>query len=180
MLITFAELARIKGCSKAAVTYAARSRIAAAVVEKDGKRWLDRDHALELWDRNTAATPCSKVRRPDPIDVPPASAEDLKRRVQDLPAAAIPDLNESRARLEYLKAELADLQLRQQRGQLVDAEEVRASAFQEARRARDRLMAIPARLASQLASCSDPRQCHLLLAEEIRICLRGLSDAAAV
>ena len=49
MLITFAELAALKGCSKPAVTAAVKSgRIAAAVVEKDGKRWLDRDRALEL------------------------------------------------------------------------------------------------------------------------------------
>jgi phage terminase Nu1 subunit (DNA packaging protein) len=178
VLITFAELAALKGCSKAAVTYAAKSRIAAAVVERDGRRWVDRDHALELWDKNTKDVPHAKVRRPDPMYSPPADAAEIRHRVESLPAEAIPDLNESRARHEHFKAELAALQVATQRGELVSATEVKAAAFNEARRARDRLMAVPSRVASQLASCSDPRQCHLLLAEEIRVCLRGLSDVS--
>jgi hypothetical protein len=63
VLVTFAEFALIKGCTKAAVTHATKSRIAAAVVEKDDRRWLDRDLAIELWDKNTKATHNSKVRR---------------------------------------------------------------------------------------------------------------------
>ena len=67
MLVTFSEFAAIKGCAKGTVTAASKARIAAAVVEKDGKRWLDRDLAIELWDKNTRATHNSKVRRADPI-----------------------------------------------------------------------------------------------------------------
>ena len=179
MLITFAELAALKGCSKPAVTAAVKSgRIAAAVVEKDGKRWLDRDRALELWNRNTRITHNALISRPDPISPPPADAAEIRRRVESLPAEDIPDLNESRARHEHFKAELAALQVATQRGELVSAAEVKESAFKEARRARDRLMAVPSRLASQLAGTSDPRQCHTLLAEEIRVCLRGLSDVS--
>lgn len=178
MLITFAELAALKSCSKAAVTYAAKSRIAAAVVERDGRRWVDRDRALELWDRNTKDVPHAKVRRADPIDSPPTDAAEIRRRVESLPAESIPDLNESRARYEHFKAELAALQVAAQRGELVSAAEVKEAAFNEARRARDRLMALPSRLASELAGCTDARQCHLLLAEEIRICLKGISDVS--
>ena len=121
MLITFAELALIKGCTKAAVTHASKSRIAAAVVEKDGKRWLDRDLALELWDKNTKATPNSKVRRPDPVE-PTVEAlphrpkpVELKRLIDALPEDQIPDLNESRARHEHYKAEKARLEALQGR-----------------------------------------------------------------
>jgi phage terminase Nu1 subunit (DNA packaging protein) len=171
VLITFSELAMIKGCTKAAVTHASKSRIAAAVVEKDGKRWLDRDQALELWDKNTKATSCSKVRQADPIE--PA---DLKRRIDALPSAAIPDLNESRARHEHFKAELAALQLATQQAELVPAAEVKAAAFKLARTVRDGLMSIPDRLAAQLAGTTDARQCHTLLTEELRVALRGLAD----
>ena len=52
MLVTFSEFAAIKGCAKGTVTAATKERIKAAVVEKDGKRWLDRDVALELWNKN--------------------------------------------------------------------------------------------------------------------------------
>ena len=182
MLITFAELALIKGCTKAAVTHASKSRIAAAVVEKDGKRWLDRDLALELWDKNTKATPNSKVRRPDPVE-PTVEAlphrpkpVELKRLIDALPEDQIPDLNESRARHEHYKAEKARLEALQGRGELVPAEEVKAAAFKMARGVRDSIMAIPDRLAAQLAGTTDARQCHTLLTEELRIALRGLAD----
>lgn len=47
-LISFAELAALKGVSNAAVTHATKRRIAAAVVEHEGRRMVDRDLALEL------------------------------------------------------------------------------------------------------------------------------------
>lgn len=178
MLITFAELAMIKGCTKAAVTHASKSRIASAVVEKDGKRWLDRDLALELWDKNTRATPGSKVRRPDPIDIPPPATKpvELKALIDALPEDQIPDLNESRARHEHYKAEKARLEALQGRGELVPASEVKAAAFKLARGVRDSIMAIPDRLAAQLAGTTDARQCHTLLTEELRVALRSLAD----
>lgn len=175
MLVTFSEFAAIKGCSRSAVTHATKARIADAVVEKDGRRWLDRDLALELWRKNTAATHNALVSVADPID-PPANTAELKRRVQALPDDAIPDLNESRARKEHFQAELAGLQLSQQRGELVSAEEVRKAAFQTGRAVRDALLSIPDRLAAQLAGTSDVRLCHNLLTEELRVALRALAD----
>ena len=182
VLITFAELATIKGCTKAAVTHASKSRIAAAVVEKDGKRWLDRDLALELWNKNTRATATSKVSQPDPVDSPPPSPTstprpaDLKRLIDALPEDQIPDLNESRARHEHYKAEKARLEALQGRGELVPADEVKAEAFKAARSVRDALMSLPDRLAAQLAGTSDVRLCHTLLTEELRVALRSLAD----
>ena len=176
VLVTFAEFAAIRGCTKGAVTHASKSRIAAAVVEKDGRRWLDRDLALELWNKNTVANAQSKVSRADPIDAPPADAAELKRRVQGLPDDAIPDLNESRARREHYQAELAKLQVSQQRDELVSTEQVKREAFAAARSVRDSLMALPDRLAAQLAGTSDARLCHNLLTEELRVALRSLAD----
>lgn len=177
MLVTFSEFAAIKGCAKGTVTAAVKSRIASAVVEKDGKRWLDRDLAIELWDKNTRATHNSKVRRADPIEPsPPADAAELKRSIDRMPDDAIPDLNESRARKEHYQAELAKLQVSQQRDELVSTEKVKAEAFKAARTVRDALMALPDRLAAQLAGSSDARICHTLLTEELRVALRSLAD----
>ncbi len=67
MLVSFSEFAIIKGCSKGAVTHASKSRIAAAVVEEDGKKWLDRDMALDQWRKNTLNTHCSNVSEADPV-----------------------------------------------------------------------------------------------------------------
>ena len=176
MLVTFAEFALIKGCTKAAVTHATKSRIAAAVVEKDDKRWLDRDLAIELWDKNTKATHNSKVRRADPIEPPPADAAELKRRVEGLPDDAIPDLNESRARREHYQAELAKLQVTQQRCELVPADEVKKQAFQIGRSVREALSNLADRLSHQLAGETDPVRIHLVLTQEHRAALMELCD----
>ena len=123
MLVTFSEFAAIKGCTKAAVTHATKSRIIAAVVEKDGKRWLDRDMALELWRKNTLRNNAAKVDEPDPIEAAaPRTPVELKRVIEKLPDDAIPELNESRARREHYQAELAKLQVAQQRRELVPAD----------------------------------------------------------
>ena len=176
MLVTFAEFAAIRGCSKGAVTHATKSRIAAAVVEKDGRRWLDRDLALELWNKNTVANAQSKVSRADPIEPLPADAAELKRRVEGLPDDAIPDLNESRARREHYQAELAKLQVTQQRGELVPADEVKKQAFQLGRSVREALSNLADRLSHQLAGETDPVRIHQVLTQEHRAALVEMCD----
>ena len=176
MLVTFAEFAAIRGCSKGAVTHATKSRIAAAVVEKDGRRWLDRDLALELWNKNTVANAQSKVSRADPIEPLPADAAELKRRVEGLPDDAIPDLNESRARREHYQAELAKLQVTQQRGELVPADEVKKEAFQLGRSVREALSNLADRLSHQLAGETDPARIHQVLTQEHRATLVEMCD----
>jgi hypothetical protein len=176
LLITFSEFAAIKGCAKGTVTAATKSRIAAAVVEKDGKRWLDRDQALELWDRNTKATHNAKRRDPDPATPPPKDATELRQRIDALPDDAIPELNESRARREHYQAELAKLQVAQQRRELVPAEEVKKDAFQVGRSIREALANLADRLSHQLAGETDPTVIHQLLSDEHRDALLALAE----
>jgi len=180
VLVTFAEFAAIRGCTKAAVTHASKSRIADAVVIENGKKWLDRDLALELWNKNTLANSVSKVSRPDPVDevLPaPKDADELKRRVNGLPDDAIPDLNESRARREHYQAELAKLQVTQQRGELVPADEVKKEAFKVGRGVREALANLADRLSHQLAGETDPAVIHQVLTQEHRAALVELCDA---
>ena len=159
------------------MTHASKSRIAAAVVVKDEKKWLDRDLALELWNRNTVANNVSKVSRPDPVDAPPPrDAAELKRRVEGLPDDAIPDLNESRARREHYQAELAKLQVTQQRGELVAADQVKAEAFKMGRSVREALANLADRLSHQLAGEVDPVRIHQVLTQEHRAALVELCD----
>jgi hypothetical protein len=171
VLVTFAEFAILKGCTKGAVTHASKSRIAAAVVDEDGKRWLDRDLALELWNKNTKITHNSKVSQPDP-----ASPRELREAIDALPDDAIPDLNESRARREHYQAELAKLQVTQQRGELVPADEVKKQAFQIGRSIREALANLADRLSHQLAGETDPVVIHQLLTDEHRDALLALAE----
>ena len=176
MLVTFTELALIKGCSQAAVSHAVRKgRISDAIVEKDGKRWLDRDLALELWDKNTVNTANSKVRKPDPVPEALKDAGELKDAINKLPDDAIPELNESRARREHYQAELAKLQVTQQRGELVPVDEVKKEAFNIGRSVREALANLADRLSHQLAGETDPVIIHKLLSDEHRSALVELS-----
>lgn len=177
MLVTFSEFASLKGCAKGTVTAATKSRIAAAVVEKDGKRWLDRDLALELWNRNTKATYNAKVSQPDPIEAPaPRTPVELRRAIEALPDDAIPELNESRARREHYQAELSKLQVAQQRRELVPADEVKKDAFQVGRSIREALSNLADRLSHQLAGETDPAVIHQLLSDEHRDALLALQE----
>jgi len=170
LLVTFAEFALLKGCTKGAVTHASKSRIKAAIVDKDGQRWLDRDLALELWNKNTKATASSKVQLPDP------TPRELKRRVDALPDDEIPDLNESRARREHYQAELAKLQVSQQRRELISADEVKKEAFALGRSIREALANLADRLSHQLAGETDPTVIHQLLSDEHRAALSELTE----
>lgn len=185
-LLKPAEFAAIKGVSRATMHDAMKARIAGAVVEVDGRRLVDRDLALELWDRNTKRNSSAKVglpqdrrpRSPKPAQPPPSPTDqDLRAFIQGLPEDQIPDLNDSRARREHYLAEKARLDALQGRKELLPADQVKAEAFALARALRDGLMRVADRMAPTLAATADARQVHHLLTEEIRVALRGLGDA---
>ena len=107
-----------------------------------------------------------------------SNAEDpseLKKRIDRLPDDSIPDLNESRARREHYQAELAKLQVTQQRGDLVPAEQVKKDAFNVGRAVREALSNLADRLSHQLAGETDPVVIHKLISDEHRAALSELA-----
>lgn len=91
----------------------------------------------------------------------------------------IPTFNESRAKSEHFKAELARLDLETKEQQLVEVARVQREAFTAARAVRDALGNIPDRVSNQLAAESDPVVIHQTLTEEIRKALETLTKSAA-
>lgn len=89
----------------------------------------------------------------------------------------IPSFNESRAKSEHFRAELARLDLEVKEDQLVEVARVQREAFTSARAVRDALGNIPDRVSNQLAAESDPVVIHQTLTEEIRKALETLTDA---
>lgn len=190
-LLKPAEFAAIKGVSRPTVHTAMKDRIAAAVVMVDGRRLLDRERALELWDKNTRRNNNAKTglpadrkvearkaraAAPEPPPEPPTDQQ-LRAFIQGLPEDQIPDLNDSRARREHYLAEKARLEALQGRGELLPADQVKTEAFALARAVRDGMLGISDRLAPLLAATTDARQVHQLLDQEIRVALRSLGDA---
>lgn len=192
MLVTFSKFAEIKGVSAAAVSIAVKSRIKDAIVERNGKRMLDRDKALELWDRNTKRNGSERVsaaakqrdRKPlepgvDPpplAQVPATTGEQLKTLIMGLPEDQIPGLDVSRERKEHYNAEIARLQALKEREELVPTADVKRMASTLGRQIRDNILSIPSRAAPLLAATQDSGEVHRLLSEELRMALRVLAD----
>lgn len=167
VLVTFSEFAQIKGVTKGAVTAAIRTdRIGKAVVEQDGKKMLDKDLALELWDKNTKPTHNSKIS---------GNLKVVALPVEEQPEH-IPDLNESRAKREHYLAELAKLQVEEQKGKLVPAEQVKQKAFGMGRIVRDALMTLSDRICHEVAAESDPITVREILEREHRNVLEELAS----
>tara|TARA_E500000081_G_scaffold143114_1_gene162571 strand:+ start:292 stop:804 length:513 start_codon:yes stop_codon:yes gene_type:complete len=166
LLVTFAQFATIKGVTKGAVTAAIRTdRIGKAVVEQDGKKFLDKEMALELWDKNTRPTHNSKIS---------GSLKVIELPVQE-DVEHIPDLNESRAKREHYLAELAKLQVEEQKGLLVPADEVKKKAYGMGRIVRDALMTLADRICHEVAAEADPITVREILEREHRNVLKELA-----
>lgn len=191
MLISFSDFARLKGVSAPAVTIAAKKRIKDAIVESNGRRMLDRDKALELWDRNTKRNGSEKLspeakaraRRPlkdddgsPAVEIDAPSRDQIKRLIMGLPEDQIPGLDVSRERKEHYQAEIARLDALAKRRELVPGDVVTKEASRLGRQVRDLLLIIPGRNAANLATMQDAEAIKSLLENEIHTALRGLPN----
>ena len=89
----------------------------------------------------------------------------------------IPNINESRAKSEHFRAELARIDLEVKEEELVESSLVKRQAFTAARTVRDSLGNIPDRVANQFAAETDPVEIHRVLTDEIRKALESLTYA---
>lgn len=141
-LMGLREYARHRGVTHRAVQKALRSgRI---VAEANGR--IDVVRADELWSANTR----SRLGSPGLYDTEAGRAYTQARLI-----------------IEHVRAKREKLEYEVEAGVLVSAEKVRADTFALARRTRDRVLAIPARLAPVLAAISDPAECERLFAAEL-------------
>lgn len=117
--------------------------------------------------------------RPAQDPAPPAQrvgGDDLPGRQP--PTAAAPSLAQSKAVREAYLARLAKLEYEREIGKVVDADAVKARAFNAARAARDTLLTMPDRLAPLLAGAKDVQEVRRLLDEDIAMVCARISDAA--
>jgi hypothetical protein len=84
----------------------------------------------------------------------------------------------AQAKREAARAELAEIELAQKRGDLMPMAEVQASADQAARIVRDAFLALPDRVAALLIG-QDERQMAAILRAEVRAALQRISEAVA-
>ena len=172
MFITFADLAKLKSVSRSAVAQKKQKGILKDAIVKVGNReMLNKDLALELWDKNT--DPARGV-----ISVATPTKQELKKKVEALPDDAIPDFNVSRARKEHYLSELAKIQVAQQKKELMPVTEIKKTSFQLGRSIREAMANLADRLSNEIAGETDPQAIHKLLTEEHRAALEQLVEAA--
>ena len=144
MLITMAELAEIKGISKAAVSKRVKSgRLDAAIVLVGGKKKLNKDIALDIWE-NTTDIQRTAIQQQG---LTPEQKNELLNVIDELPAEEIPDFNTSRAKKMYYDAKLAEIEVNFKNKELVDAKETEKKGYELAKSMSSKLMSLPEELA---------------------------------
>jgi hypothetical protein len=124
---------------------------------------VDIEQADRDWTRNTGAAA-------------PTPKSPVEPRISTRPSAG-PSFAQSRAVRELYMARLAKLEYERQAGKLLNAEAVQNALAIIVRDTRDRLLALPDRLAEAVAVETNPAEVRNLLNREVRETLLELSTA---
>ena len=163
MLVSQAEYARMRGVAKSAVHKAVTERRISLI---DGK--IDPAVADIQWERNTRARADSgqtTTQPPTPAPTPPVDA---------LPPSSSDEgeYSVNRARRERYEADLAQMKLLEQQGDLVRIVEVRAEIAKRVGQLKSNLLQIPARMAYLLTP-----EARTTLDDELRQVLSNVTEA---
>ena len=111
-----------------------------------------------------------------PVEVEPVASA-LPRPQPETVASTQPTSYGQAKTIEMVfKARLKKLEFEVRSGKLIPSDEVKVKWFVIVRQIRDKLLAMPAKLAPQLAALSDVRQVRELLDTEITALLRALQE----
>ena len=164
MLISMAELAKLKNVSRMAVSKKVKSgKLDSAVVNHNGRKLINKEEAFRLWDIQALPSKDTTVRK------------QLKQKINAKTDDEIPAYGESKAKREYFLAELAKLDVEEKKEQLVSVDEIKKSSFARARAMREALTNLADRLSHQLAGEDDATVIHNLLSIEHREALENLA-----
>ena len=164
MLISMAELAKLKNVSRMAVSKKVKSgKLDSAVVNHNGRKLINKEEAFRLWDIQALPSKDTTVRK------------QLKQEINAKTEDEIPAYGESKAKREYFLAELAKLDVEEKKEQLVSVDEIKKSSFARARAMREALTNLADRLSHQLAGEDDATVIHNLLSIEHREALENLA-----
>ena len=165
MLISMAELAKLKNVSRMAVSKKVKSgKLDSAVVNHNGRKLINKEEAFRLWDIQALPSKDTTVRK------------QLKQKINAKTEDEIPAYGESKAKREYFLAELAKLDVEEKKEQLVSVDEIKKSSFAKARAMREALTNLADRLSHQLAGEDDATVIHKIIYSEHREVLENLSQ----
>ena len=131
--------------------YGVQKALQAGRLRKEPDGTIDPERADRDWEGNT----------------------DPDRQASDVRPATY---SEARAIREALNARIARLEYEERLGKLVDAAEVRREAYRTGRVLRDRVLAVPGRVAAQAAAESSAKRIQSLMDQELRRALDEVLD----
>ena len=168
-LLSAKAYAKHRGVSLAAVLKAiSEERIKASVRRKGPGYQIDVAQADVEWQQNTDSgqgAPAHAKNRQDQHDTAGDSEPEDGEPIT---------YAQARAQHERFKARLAQLELEQREGKLVEADAVKRESFRTARLVRDALLNLPDRIAAELANETNQFKVHQRLVSEIRRALEDL------
>lgn len=166
------DLAAELGISPAMVSRLARRGMPTDSVQR-AQKWR-RSHLSPARVKGNRADTVAPSRALAPADGAAVSQPELE------PAAAVPSpdtgYSVDRARREKYEADMAEIKLREQQGDLVRKADVRAAMAERLGDVRTNLLQIPARLAPLLALESDQAKVYAMLDGELRSVLVRLTS----
>ena len=169
MFISFADLAKLKGVSRSAVSQKKRAGILnGAIVNVNGKDLLNKDDALRLWEANMVPHHSKLTKVADK----PRTTEIGKVEEEE-----IPDFNTSRSKREAMMARLAEIDVEEREKVLVPSADVEASWVQLVTIAKTKVLGIPTRAKQRIPDLD--KNAMGLLDEIVRETLEDLSAQAA-
>ena len=158
MFITFSDLAQLKGVSRSAVSQRRQTGILDAAIVKVGAREkLNKELALELWDKNS-------------VSFTPEIKESKKNVVTN---EDVPSFNESRAKREAMMARLAEIDVEEREKLLVPSEEVKNAWIQLVTIAKTKVLGIPTKAKQRIPDLD--KGAMTLLDEIVRETLEDLA-----
>lgn len=187
-LITKSEAADALGVSRTAVYKAIKQGRLPVVRTADGRELIKSETLREDWFANTMAKigvgpkppagekafPPPRPKRAEPgSEVEEPEPERIRQRLA-APTEEVPEYNESRARTEYLKAELLELERKEKEGLLVRAADVQAKWIEVLTISRTKVLGVPSKAKQRIPDLTQDQ--IAILEDIIREALEELAD----
>jgi hypothetical protein len=148
---------------------------------RDGKELIQSDTLREDWFAKTMAKigvgpkpPAGESSFPPERPKRERSIPEPERLTAPEPGDIVPEYNESRARTEYLKAELLELERKEKEGLLVRAAEVQAKWIEVITISRTKVMGIPSKAKQRIPDLTQDQV--VVLEDIVREALEELAE----
>ena len=160
-LVTIPDFAKLLGVSHQRL-YAAAKKGKFETKKIKGHKWVDPEKAKAQWEISKDKTAAKKN---------PSGLKGSKKPLFHAPPKVDSDGDMTHSEAERVekvfRAKLAEMKYQEQAKELVSKSEVDKSAFDTARKTRNAILSIPARVAHELAAETDPHKLENRLTKEL-------------